>query len=289
VPSQCLLEFASLLKFVRERIDATSGSGASVPPSPAVTPAGTPAAPTLGRQRSIRDVLGQQSRCVKRCVTPSVLMLFDGQPFLIRCSCLVSLACGRYLLHFNGGTDSYVTVGLTCQLFPSAPPNRSPICFVLLFADTLFPHHTSGEGPGCATPLDRRVLGASRGTRGFCQAQAHPSRRIVKGPRRYFKAWCREVGMAGHPHQSSQWLCNLAGVVHATLGRRNSGRDAGNAPGSDSVKGKVEKRVASKLERAAAAPAPAPSSGKEPAPRVCACVLLCAIVCCVCVSVLCTQ
>jgi hypothetical protein len=202
VPSQCLLEFASLLKFVRERIDATSGSGASVPPSPAVTPAGTPAAPTLGRQRSIRDVLGQQSRCVKRCVTPSVLMLFDGQPFLIRCSCLVSLACGRYLLHFNGGTDSYVTVGLTCQLFPSAPPNRSPICFVLLFADTLFPHHTSGEGPGCATPLDRRVLGASRGTRGFGQAQAHPSRSIIKGPCRYSR---RGVG---------RWWCQATPINH---------------------------------------------------------------------------
>jgi hypothetical protein len=107
-----------------------------------------------------------------------------------------------------------------------------------------------------------------------------------QGPSQVFKAWYRDVVTPGHPHQSSRWLCNLAGVAHATLGRRNSGRDAGNAPGSDSVKGKVEKRVASKLERAAAAPAPAPSSGKEPAPRVCACVLLCALVCCVCVKVL---
>ncbi len=48
------------------------------------------------------------------------------------------LACVRYLLHFNGGTDSYVTVGLTCHFSPSIPPNRSLICFVLLFADTLF-------------------------------------------------------------------------------------------------------------------------------------------------------
>ncbi len=53
--AQCLLEFASLLKFVRERIDAVSGPG--VPPSPA-------GPPTLGRQRSIRDVLGQQNRYV---------------------------------------------------------------------------------------------------------------------------------------------------------------------------------------------------------------------------------
>jgi hypothetical protein len=53
--AQCLLEFASLLKFVRERIDAVSGPG--VPPSPAGPPA-------LGRQRSIRDVLGQQNRYV---------------------------------------------------------------------------------------------------------------------------------------------------------------------------------------------------------------------------------
>ncbi len=55
---------------------------------------------------------------------------------------LVLLACVRYLLHFNGGADSYVTVGLTVSHVsfpPTVPPNRSPICFVLLFADTLFP------------------------------------------------------------------------------------------------------------------------------------------------------